>query len=93
MRQRFRSTMREVREGLRCSTTEAIFATIHVGLTQGVILTNYVLDLGASNFLCGVIQSLPSILQFSYLLSPLLVQKLRARKPVATLCHTDARKQ
>jgi MFS family permease len=75
--------MEAIRSGLRCSTIEAIFATIHLVLTQGVILTNYVLDLGASNMLCSVVESLPFFVQFSYFLSPLLVRRLNQRKPVA----------
>jgi MFS family permease len=78
-----RSEMQAVREALHCSTREAVFATIHVALTQGIFLTNYALDLGASNLECGVLESLPYIVQFCFLLSPWLVRKLQARKPVA----------
>ncbi len=68
-----------IREALHCSTLEAIFATIHVALTQGIFLTNYILDLGASNFECGIVESLPYLLQFTYFASPWLVR--RERKP------------
>lgn len=78
-----RSEMHTIREALHCSTIEAIFATIHVALTQGIFLTNYVLDLGASNLECGVVESLPYLLQFTYFVSPWLVRKLNRRKPVA----------
>jgi len=83
MSPRIESEMQAIRRGLHCSTIEAIFATVHLVLTQGVFMTNYVLDLGASNFLCGIIESLPFLLQFTYFLSPLLVRRLRYRKPVA----------
>jgi hypothetical protein len=82
--QRIRSTMQEVRDGLRCSTIEAMFATVHVGLTQGIFLTSYLVDLGAPNLIFGLVESLPSFLQFTFILSPLLVARLQARKPVAT---------
>ncbi len=85
MNQRTRSEMQTTRNGLRCSTIEAIFATVHVVLTQGIFLTNYVLDLGSSNFLCGIVESLPFLVQFSYFLSPFLVRRLKYRKPVAVL--------
>lgn len=78
-----RSEMQAIREGLRCSTIEAIFATIHMVLTQGIFLTNYVLDLGASNMVCGIVEALPFLLQFSYFISPLLVRRLQSRKQVA----------
>ena len=88
-----RSEMQSIRNGLRCSTIEAIFATIHIVLTQGVFLTNYVLDLGASNFICGIVESLPFLVTFSYFLSPILVRKLKYRKPVAvffSVAHRSA---
>jgi MFS family permease len=77
-----RSEATLLRESLSCSTWEAVFATIHVALTQGIFLTNYVLDLGASNLEVGVIESLPYLLQFCYLLSPMLVRRFQQRKVV-----------
>ncbi len=82
--QGIRSTMAEIRNGLRCSTIEAMFATVHVGLTQGMFLTSYLVDLVPPNFVFGLVESLPSFLQFTFILSPLLVARLQARKPVAT---------
>jgi len=83
MSPRIRSEMQAIREGLRCSTIEAVFATVHLVLTQGVFMTNYILDQGASNLVCGIVEALPFFLQFTYFLSPLLVRRLRYRKPVA----------
>ena len=80
-----RSEMSLLRNSLRCSTLEAMFATVHLALTQGIFLTNYVLDLGASNLLVGVLESLPFLLQFTYLLSPILVRKYRSRRRIAVL--------
>ncbi|MFH1741759.1 MAG: MFS transporter [bacterium] len=82
---KIRSEMQAVRAGLRCSTIEAVFATIHLVLSQGVFLTNYVLDLGASNMVCGVVQALPFLAQFVFFLSPMLVRRIRYRKPVVLL--------
>ncbi len=78
-----RSAMEAVRDGLKCSTVEAGFATVHVALTQGIFLTNYVLYLGATNLQCGIIESFPFLLQFCAFLAPAFVRKLKARKPVA----------
>jgi MFS family permease len=75
--------MQAIREALHCSSLEAVFATVHISLTQGIFLTNYVLDLGASNFECGVVESLPYLLQFCHFFSPWFVRRLEARKPVA----------
>lgn len=78
-----RTAVQAVRDGLKCSTIEAAFATVHVALTQGIFLTNYVLFLGASNLQCGIIESFPYLLQFAAFLAPAFVRKLKARKPVA----------
>jgi hypothetical protein len=78
-----RSEMQTIREAMRCSTIEAVFATIHIALTQGIFLTNYVLDLGASNLECGIVESFPYMLQFCFLISPWMVRRLNARRPVA----------
>jgi len=74
--------MASARAGMRCSNFEAIFATVHLVLTQGIFLTNYVLDQGGSNLVCGIIEALPYTVQFTYFLSPLLVRRMRRRKPV-----------
>lgn len=78
-----RSEMETIRAGLRCSTIEAIFATVHLVLSQGIFLTNYVLFLGAPNLVCSLVESLPFLSQFMYFLSPMLVRRLRYRKPVS----------
>ncbi|MCB9767090.1 MAG: hypothetical protein H6751_01040 [Candidatus Omnitrophica bacterium] len=78
-----RTAVEEVREGLKCSTYEAAFATVHVALTQGIFLTNYVLFLGATNLQCGIIEAFPFFLQFCAFLAPAFVRRLKARKPVA----------
>jgi len=77
-----KSEMALVREGMHCSNIEAIFATVHIALTQGIFLTNYVLDLGSSNIVCGIVESLPFLVQFAYLFSPMLVRRIGARKPI-----------
>lgn len=85
MKRNVRSEMAQIRSGLRCSTIEAVFATIHLVLTQGIFLTNYVIDLGASNFICGLVEAIPFTLQFVFFLSPILVNRLRRRKPVTAV--------
>jgi len=78
-----RTILKEVRDGLKCSTLEAAFATVHVALTQGIFLTNYVLFLGATNLQCGIIESFPYFLQFCAFLAPAFVRRLKSRKLVA----------
>ncbi len=82
MAHNIQSEMKAIRSGLQCSTVEAIFATIHLVLSQGIFLTNYVLDLGATNFVCGIVESLPFLTQFFAFISPFLVRRMQSRKPV-----------
>ncbi|MBE7557799.1 hypothetical protein HS125_02125 [bacterium] len=77
-----RTEIEAIRQGLRCSNLEAVFATIHLVLSQGIFLTNYILDLGGSNLVCGIVEALPYTVQFTYFASPLLVRRMRKRKPV-----------
>jgi len=91
MQPKIKTEMQAIREGLKCSNLEAVFATVHVVLTQGVFLTNYVLDLKSSNMVCGIIESLPSLVQFSYFLSPILVRRLKYRRPIAVFFFTAHR--
>lgn len=79
------SYMSTLRGALHCSTLEAIFATVHVALTQGIFLTNYLIDMGASNFMCGVVEALPFLTQVLFLFSPVLVRRLNRRKPVVVV--------
>ena len=76
------SYMSTLRAALHCSTVEAVFATVHVALTQGIFLTNYLIDMGASNFTCGVVEALPFLTQVLFLFAPVLVRRLNRRKPV-----------
>ncbi len=80
----------ELRRALRFSNIEATFAVIHMALTQGmflgtyqgVVLTNYIIDLGGSNFICGLVQALPYLSQIAFILSPWFVRHLNGRRPV-----------
>ena len=76
------SYMSTLRRALHCSTIEAVFATVHVALTQGIFLTNYLIDMGASDFVCGAVEALPFLTQIVFLFAPVLVRRLNRRKPV-----------
>lgn len=53
-------------------------------LTTGVFLVGYALALGASNFAIGVLASVPFAVQFLQVPAVALVEKLRARRLIAT---------
>jgi MFS family permease len=57
-----------VRTSLRASTLDGVFATIFSGVTGGVLLTNFLLQLGATSVEIGLLSSIP---MFVNLLQPL----------------------
>jgi MFS family permease len=59
---------REIRTSLRALTTEAAFATVFSSIIGGALLSNFLLDLGASAVEIGLLASIP---QMTNLLQPL----------------------
>ena len=59
---------REIRTSLRALTTEAAFATVFSSIIGGALLSNFLLDLGASALEIGLLASIP---QMTNLLQPL----------------------
>ena len=57
-----------VRTSLRASTLDGVFATLFSGVTGGVLLTNFLLELGATSVEIGLLSSIP---MFVNLLQPL----------------------
>jgi MFS family permease len=58
----------EIRHSLRASTLDGVFATVFGGITGGVLLTNFLLQLGATSVEIGLLASIP---MFVNLLQPL----------------------
>ncbi len=58
----------DIRTSLKASTLDGIFAAIFVSITSGVLLTNFLLQLGASSVEIGMLSSIPLLLN---LLQPL----------------------
>lgn len=58
----------EIRTSLKASTWDGVFATIFGGVTGGVLLTNFLLNLGATSVEIGLLSSIP---MFVNLLQPL----------------------
>ncbi|AFZ29332.1 major facilitator superfamily MFS_1 [Gloeocapsa sp. PCC 7428] len=58
----------EIRTSLRASTIDGIFAAIFSSITSGVLLTNFLLQLGASSVEIGMLSSIPMVVN---LLQPL----------------------
>ena len=58
----------DIRTSLKASTLDGIFAAVFVSITGGVLLTNFLLQLGASPVEIGMLSSIPMLLN---LLQPL----------------------
>lgn len=54
----------EIRSSLKASTLDGIFATIFSCVTGGVLLTNFLLELGASSIEIGLLSSIPMLVNF-----------------------------
>ncbi len=55
---------RAIRNSLQASTLDGVFATFFSCATGGVLLSNFLLDLGASNFEIGLLASIPMLVNF-----------------------------
>ena len=57
-----------IRTSLKASTIDGVFAAIFISITGGVLLTNFLLQVGASPIEIGMVSSIPMLLN---LLQPL----------------------
>ena len=73
----------ELTRNLRMVLLDGIFSQLMVGLTSGVILINFALDLGASNLIIGAIAAIPLFGQIFQIPSIYFVEKYKKRKLVA----------
>jgi hypothetical protein len=64
----FKISKPEIRTSLRALTTEGGFATVFYSIIGGALLSNFLLDLGASTVEIGLLASIP---QLTNLLQPL----------------------
>jgi MFS family permease len=64
----FNSTKNSIRTSLQASTWDGVFAAVYVNIAGGVLLTNFLMDLGASPIQVGLLASIPLV---SNVLQPL----------------------
>jgi HEAT repeat protein/Na+/melibiose symporter-like transporter len=72
----------EVLRGLRISTTEAGFSTVHGALTSGAFLTGYALWLGANDVAIGFLTAIPTFAGLIQIVSSYFGERLRDRKAI-----------
>src|SRR5579871_888824 len=71
----------EVLRGLRVSTWEASFATVHATLTAGAFLTGFALWLGADSFAMGLLTAIPTFAGLIQIFASYFGERQKARKP------------
>ncbi|MFH1423055.1 MAG: MFS transporter [Planctomycetota bacterium] len=75
----------ERRKGLRISTLEGMFATVHGNLTGGVIFTSFLITLGAKNFHFAVLNAVSGLAQLVQIFSAFFISLIGKRKIVVII--------
>ncbi|HZT44398.1 MAG TPA: MFS transporter [Chthonomonadaceae bacterium] len=70
----------EILQGLRISTWEGSFSTIHATLTTGAFLTGFALWLGANNLVMGLITAIPTLAGLIQIVASYLAERQPERK-------------
>jgi len=73
--------------GMRAWTASTALASVYSAVTAGVYNTGYALFLGASDAQIGLLSAAPAWGQLAQLISPLLIERLRRRKPLCLLTY------
>lgn len=69
-----------IRNSLKASTLDSIFSSIFGCVTGGVLLTNFLLNLGASNVEIGLLSALPMVMNFLQPVGAYIADKQTSRK-------------
>ncbi|BAZ08402.1 major facilitator transporter [Calothrix sp. NIES-4071] len=70
----------EIRSSLRASTLEGVFATLFYSIIGGVLLSNFLLDLGASPVFIGLLASIPQLLNLFQPLGAYFADRSQSRR-------------
>jgi MFS family permease len=70
----------EIRSSLRALTLEGVFATLFCNAIGGVLLSNFLLDLGASPVTIGMLASIPQLLNLFQPLGAYFADKTTSRR-------------
>lgn len=80
-----------VRNALRLSILDGVFANLYGNLTGGVFLVGYMLTLGASETQVGLLAALPLVANVVQLASTYLLELVGRRRPLALIGGASAR--
>ena len=82
---------REIRTSLRALTTEAGFATVFSSIIGGALLSNFLLDLGASAVEIGLLASIPQLTNLLQPLGAYLGDRIKSRNWYSLLIFGTSR--
>jgi MFS family permease len=74
--------------GMRAWQLSSALAAVYSAVTTGAYSTGFALYLGASNSLIGLLSAAPSWGQLLQFVSPVLIERLKQRKPLCLLAYT-----
>ncbi len=80
-----------VQASMRSVMLDGIFSQLMVMASSGIILVSLAVDLGASNFIIGLISTVPLISQFFQIPAIKIVEKARNRRLVSVISATGSR--
>ena len=69
-----------IRTSLKASTLDGVFAAIFVSITSGVLLTNFLLELGASSVQIGMLSSIPMLMNLLQPLGVYIAERTTSRR-------------
>jgi MFS family permease len=76
---------------LKISVIEGSFATVHIAITIGALVTGYALMLGANDFQIGLLAALNALSTTGSVISAQLLGRLGSRKKLTVLAATTGR--
>jgi MFS family permease len=82
---------REIRTSLRALTTEGAFATVFSSIIGGALLSNFLLDLGASAVEIGLLASIPQLTNLLQPLGAYLGDRIKSRNWYSLLIFGTSR--
>src|SRR4028118_932889 len=87
----FKISKPEIRTSLRALTTEGSFATVFYSIIGGALLSNFLLDLGASTVEIGLLASIPQLTNLLQPLGAYLGDRIKSRNWYSLLIFGTSR--
>jgi MFS family permease len=81
----------DIRQSLQASTLDGAFASIFDNIVKGVLISNFLLDLGAGAFEIGLLASVPMLAHFLQPLGAYLSEKTTSRHAYCLWIYSVAR--